>query len=400
MILPLLLAGLMGPDHPTTPLPVPQVPWHEVLTAPAPRTRSAPGFESGDPRIRAVFESVPWQGRSTTVFAWIGVPDTNTDPAVPAMVLVHGGGGTAFAEWVRLWVDRGYAAIAMDTCGCVPRGEYADWERHDSGGPPGWGGFDQIDGPVHDHWTYHAVSAVIRAHTLLRQEPGVDPERIGITGISWGGYLTCITAGLDQRFRFAVPVYGCGFLGEDSVWIPTLQGMGEDRSAEWLRLWDPSRYLSHATMPMLWVTGTNDFAYPMGSLQRSYRLPASERRLCVRVRMPHGHGGTGENPDEIRAFADTYCREALPLIRITEQLVNDGEVRVRYRGRARVARAELNYTLDTGAWQEREWLTVDAELDRRARSACARVPDEATAFYINLVDDRELVVSSEHQTRP
>ena len=34
--------------------------------------------------------------------------------------LVHGGGGTAFADWVKLWNSRGYAAIAMDNCGSIP----------------------------------------------------------------------------------------------------------------------------------------------------------------------------------------------------------------------------------------------------------------------------------------
>ena len=32
----------------------------------------------------------------------------------PAVICVHGGGGTAFPAWVQAWVDRGYAAIALD----------------------------------------------------------------------------------------------------------------------------------------------------------------------------------------------------------------------------------------------------------------------------------------------
>ena len=47
---------------------------------------------------------------------------------------------------------------------------------------------------------------VILAHSLLRSWPRVDPERIGLTGISWGGYLTCIATGVDNRFKFAIPV--------------------------------------------------------------------------------------------------------------------------------------------------------------------------------------------------
>ena len=80
--------------------------------------------------------------------------------------------------------------------------------------------------------------------------------------------------------------------------------------------WDPSVYLGHAAMPMLWVTGSNDFAYTMNALQRSYRLPKGQRTLCVRLRMPHGHGGAGENPEEIRVFADSVLKKgtSLPVI--------------------------------------------------------------------------------------
>ena len=41
------------------------------------------------------------------------------------MVLVHGGGGQAFAEWATLWAKRGYVAISMDL-----RGRGPDGNRH------------------------------------------------------------------------------------------------------------------------------------------------------------------------------------------------------------------------------------------------------------------------------
>jgi dienelactone hydrolase len=39
----------------------------------------------------------------------------------PGIVLVHGGGGAAFAKWAELWAKRGYAGIAMDLAGCGER---------------------------------------------------------------------------------------------------------------------------------------------------------------------------------------------------------------------------------------------------------------------------------------
>ena len=61
--------------------------------------------------------------------------------------------------------------------------------------------------------------------------PEVDGNRVGIVGISWGGYLTCLAADLDPRFKFAISVYGCGFLGEDSAWLPQFAKMGRRDTA-------------------------------------------------------------------------------------------------------------------------------------------------------------------------
>ena len=374
--------------------------WDLKALSRPPETSDAPGIEAQG--VRSLFYAgLPWKGRPTRVFAYYGLPEKReTGEQVPAMVLVHGGGGTAFDSWVRLWTSRGYAAIAMDTCGCIPKGTYGNWQRHEMGGPPGWGGFDQRDQPVADQWTYHAIADVLLAHSLLRSFPEIDPKRIGITGISWGGYLTCIAAGVDSRFRFAAPVYGCGYLGEDSVWLPDFDRMGAASARQWLERWDPSVYLPAARMPMLWVDGTNDFAYPPDSLQKSYRLPHGPRTLCMRVRMPHGHGGPGENPEEIHAFADTFCRSGVPLAHITGQSVEQREIRANYGSRTPIRKAELNYTRDAGKWQDRKWETLPATVDEKRHRVSATLPEGTRACYINLIDDRDLVVSTEHNEVP
>ena len=261
--------------------------------------------------------------------------------------------------------------------------------HHEFGGPEGWGGFKAIDEPSGDQWSYHAVAAVVLGHSVLRSMPEVDAGKIGVTGISWGGYLTDIVAGIDGRFRFAAPVYGCGYLGEDSAWLKDFAAMEPDRAKRWLSWWDPSVYLAGSKVPMLWVTGTNDFAYPFPSLQKSYRLAQGPRTLAIRVRMKHSHPD-GAQPAEIFAFADSILKKGKPL---GEVVAVDREA-VRFSSKAKMVKAELNYTTDRGKWPDRKWESVPAVM--AGKRASAKVPAGATAWYFNLFDERGMVVSSEH----
>ena len=172
--------------------------------------------------------------------------------------------------------------------------------------------------------------------------------------------------------------------------------MGSAKAKQWLDLWDPSVYLARAKMPMLWVTGTNDFAYPMDSLQKSYRLPKSARTLCIRVGMVHGHGGPGENPEEIHAFADALLKRGSQLTQIKSQGRIGDRVWITFRNLRPAAKVELNYTADLGPWQTRVWNTVPAVMDPRSGRAEVLLPKDTTVYYFNVIDDNGLVVSSEH----
>src|SRR5262249_29250915 len=99
----------------------------------APRTYPAPERDEG-PVPALFYERMPYRGKATRVFAYVGVPQMEGTAKVPGMVLVHGGGGTAFVEWVRIWNRRGYAAIAMDLEGHVP-GKGNQHLSHEHGGP-------------------------------------------------------------------------------------------------------------------------------------------------------------------------------------------------------------------------------------------------------------------------
>ena len=371
----------------------PVIPWSMNTLAAAPKWMALERPQAEG--MKAVtFTGVPFRGKPTRVFAWLGVPKVEPGQKVPAMVLVHGGGGTAFDEWVRLWTKRGYAAIAMDTCGQVPIGNYGAWIHDQQGGPPGWGGLDQVDWPREDQWTYHAVADVILAHSLICSLPEVDPERTGMTGISWGGYLTCIVAGVDHRFKLAVPVYGCGFY-RDTIFEGELNKLAPEQAARWMEWWDPSGYLGGADLPILWVTGSNDFAYTLNALQLSYRLARGPRSLCIRLRMPHAHGGPGENPEEIQVFADSILKSGIPLLRITDSGAEGTNVWATYATKSPVLKAELNFTRDTGRWQDRKWESSAANLAEGRVSAS--LPSGTRVYYFNLFDERNCVMSTEHQ---
>jgi cephalosporin-C deacetylase-like acetyl esterase len=80
--------------------------------AQAPKTYEAEGFKP-DGTVRAIYyDALTWNGKPTRVFAWIGLP-AKREGKVPGMVLVHGGGGTAFKEWVQKWNDQGFAAVSI-----------------------------------------------------------------------------------------------------------------------------------------------------------------------------------------------------------------------------------------------------------------------------------------------
>jgi dienelactone hydrolase len=353
------------------------------------------------------------EGRPTEVFAFYASPATlgeaQPDAKFPGVVLIHGGGGTAFSEWTWLWAKRGYAAISMDLSGNRPIDPVYDAEgipvpnhsaRSDSrtrlpNGGPNQGHpekFDSIGGDVSDDWPFHAAASVIRAHSLLRSFPEVQADRTAVTGISWGGYTTCLVASLDDRFRAAVPVYGCGFLFEgESVQKPSIDKLGE-RSEAWIKAYDPSSLLSRCRVPILFVNGTNDVHYPLDSYQKSFDAVPGVKQMRIEVKMPHGHP-PGWAPQEIGLFIDSYCREGRPLPEPGQPKLSGDKVRLPYRSVVPLKAAALHYTTDKGPRSSRDWQSLPAEIGDDAVMT-PLPPADANTWFIALTDERGAMVTS------
>ena len=339
--------------------------------------------------VREVYYSnVPFQGKPTRVFAYYGKPVGNGP--FPAVLLVHGGGGAAFANWAEYWAGRGYVALAMDLAGNGPAGHL------DDGGPAQQDPVifrDFADNEAGDMWTYHAVAAVLRGHGLLASRPEVDAGRIAVTGISWGGYLTCIVAGLDTGLKAAVPVYGCGFLHENSFWLATqLAPMSAALRQRWVENFDPSRYLGRAKCPMLFVNGTSDFAYPLDSYRKSYQLVTAPVTLSVKIDRPHGHIGSFP---EVDAFIDTALKDTPPLPTLGTMTLAGGRAAAQVASPVPIAKAELDYTTDSGPWPQRHWQSAAGEINGNTITAALPTARPLVCF-LYVTDSRGLAVSTAH----
>ena len=82
------------------------------------------------------------------------------------------------------------------------------------------------------------------------------------------------------------------------------------------------------------------------------------------------------------------------MAKVTSQKTVEGEVTVRFESARPIVRAEFNATPDLGDWPKRNWAAVPASIE--GKMVVARLPEGTKVYYVNLFDDRDCVISSEH----
>ena len=173
---------------------------------------------------------------------------------VPAVVMVHGGPGgqttRGYAAMVQYLVNHGYAVLGINNRGSSGYGKTfftADDGKH--GREPLWD--------------------CIEAKTYLAGTGVIDPERIGIMGGSYGGYMTLAAMAFrPEAFKVGIDIFGV------SNWLRTLESIPpyweSFRKALYLEIGDPVKDkdfliatspLFHAKeirKPLLVIQGKND----------------------------------------------------------------------------------------------------------------------------------------------
>lgn len=340
-----------------------------------------------DGRIAAIYyEGETCQGETPRVFAYIGFPE-NASPEnqAPAMVLVHGGGAHAWASWVRYWVDQGYAAISMDCFGQGYTGRdhtYSDdiayWAVDPASHLP-MDNFASRELPFEEQWFYFFIADIILGHNVLRADPRVDVSRVGLTGISWGGFASSVAVCYDDRFAFAAPVYGSGFQDVSrTVWGQVFRGDGVSN------VWDAKLLLPEVQTPVMWFNGDNDPFFSADSTTAS-AAAAPNGALTYIPSFPHGMYQAIELPELLR-FANAQTGMGEGNIQIETVSYNDTRAVVTFslpedvkspRLYIYYRSTPLEYTENelTDPWQCKKGITL-------GNQGSVRIPEGTTQFFI------------------
>ena len=205
------------------------------------------------------------------------------DGPYPLILQIHGGPVWSYQESfprpsVSWLVSRGYAILMPNPRGSTGRGRaFLEAVIGDMGGEDARDDLAGVDAMV--------------------ERGDADPERIGVTGGSYGGYMSCWLPVMDQRFKAAVAIspvtdyysqHWNSNIGEWDSWF--LGGRPED-GAEHYRERSPVFFADRVTTPTLLTAGTEDRCTPPGQAMEFYRaLRARAVPVEVAIYPGEGHG--------------------------------------------------------------------------------------------------------------
>lgn len=338
-----------------------------------------------------VFKGPHHKGKPTKVFAYYSNPDIlksgfNQGNKFPGVVLISGGDQEAIREWVERWAHEGYAAITCD---------YGNIRNLPEGGPRSSMGYiyDSITYGPQSVRGYRTAAIAMLAHSLLLSFPEVEKQKTAVTGISWGGFQTCIVSGIDNRFKAAAPVYGCAF-HDEIIFKKYFNPLTQQEKSLWMSKIDPKNYLIFSQCPTLFINGNKDGCFDIVPFDKTTRLiPEKNRHLRITPNMGHDHP-EGWKPREIAVFFNSIFKDGIPLAKITGIEKRDTIIKFSYESKVTLKKADFYYSSDTVHINgERIWQSLPAEiLDDVILSPC---PAEGYKMgFLYVLDIMDLGTSS------
>ncbi len=201
------------------------------------------------------------------------------EPA-PLVLQVHGGPHTLYG-WSPYWEFQVLAGAGISVLFTNPRGSEGYGEEFNSANLPDWG-----DGPMRD----------VMAHVEALVAAGVaDPTRLGVTGGSYGGYLTNWIVGHTDRFAAAMT---CRSVSDLTSLMLTgdlaggIFGIMEFGARPWekpelYRELSPITYADRVRTPLLIQHAENDLRCPMGQAEALFATLRTLKRPVRLMRVPN-----------------------------------------------------------------------------------------------------------------
>lgn len=217
-----------------------------------------------DDKYLSIPQKIVFESNNSDISGWVLLPkDYDQQTQLKAILDIHGGPKTAYGEVyyheMQVWANMGYVVMYCNPHGSSGKGdEFSDIR----------GKYGTID--------YEDIMTFV--DKVLQQYPKINPDKIGVTGGSYGGFMTNWIIGHTNRFACAVTQRSI------SNWL-SFNGVSdigyyfaEDQNAATLyskegqeKLWfhSPLKYAANFSTPTLVVHSTDDYRCP---IDQGYQL--------------------------------------------------------------------------------------------------------------------------------
>ena len=227
----------------------------------------------------------------------------------PAILHIHGGPrtvfGNVFHHEMQVWANAGYFVFF-----CNPRG--SDGRGNDFGFISGK--YGTID--------YEDIMAFL--DRMLEQYPEVDPARVGVTGGSYGGFMTNWIIGHTDRFAAAASQRSIAnwttFEYTTDIGLRFAESQMRattDTDPEKMWFHSPLQYAKNCVTPTLFIHSDNDFRCWMSeglAMFTALKKAGVDTKLCLFRGETHELSRSGKPKNrisrmgEILAWMDKYCK--------------------------------------------------------------------------------------------
>ena len=181
----------------------------------------------------------------------------------PMILSIHGGPAGMYGyDWYhefQVYASRGWAVFFTN-----PRGSTGYGEKFERGIELNWGGNDYVD-------VMNGVDAA------LAKYPWIDKDRLGVTGGSYGGYLTNWIISHTNRFKAGVTIRSISNFVSDDGTRDGAYGHADDFGGDIFEktdlYWDrsPLKYVKNVKTPTLVLHSDNDFRVPIEQGEQWFR---------------------------------------------------------------------------------------------------------------------------------